>query len=188
MPGSHEQKLANLRLLYSYMWTHPGKKLLFMSGELAQWTEWNVDTELDWALEAWENHRGVRLLLQDLNRLYRGEPALYAQDHRPEGFEWLDCSEPQATLLSYLRWAPDWRDVVVVATNFTPVHRPDFRLAVPWPGRWRVLLNSDAPVYGGSGAIVPQVLDTRPGALHGREQYLELPLPGLAALVLKPER
>jgi 1,4-alpha-glucan branching enzyme len=188
MPGSHEQKLANLRLLYAYMWTQPGKKLLFMGGELAQWSEWNVDAELDWALEAWENHRGVRLLVQDLNRLYRSEPALHAQDHRPEGFEWLDCNDAPSSVLSYLRWAPDWQDVVLVAANFTPVHRYDFRLAVPWPGRYRVLLNSDAPVYGGSGVVVPPVLDARPGALHGREQHLELPLPGLSALVLKPMR
>jgi 1,4-alpha-glucan branching enzyme len=188
MPGSNEQKFANLRLLYSYMWTHPGKKLLFMGGELAQWAEWNVEGELDWALEAWEPHTGVRLLVRDLNRLYREEIALHAQDHRPEGFEWLDCNDPDSTILSYMRWSPGWQDVVVVAANFTPVHRWDFRLAVPWPGRYRVLLNSDAPVYGGSGVYVPPVLEARPGRLHGREQHLELPLPGLSALILKPER
>jgi 1,4-alpha-glucan branching enzyme len=188
MPGSHEQKLANLRLLFGYMWTHPGKKLLFMGGELAQWSEWNVDAELDWALEAWENHRGVGLLVRDLNRLYREEPALHTQDHRPEGFEWLDCNDPGSTLLSYMRWSTDWKDVVVVALNFTPVHRGDFRLAVPWPGRYRVLLNTDAPVYGGAGVVVPPVVEARAGHLHGRDQYVEVPLPGLAALVLKPAR
>ncbi len=187
MPGSNEEKLANLRLLFGYMWTHPGKKLLFMGGELAQWTEWNVDAELDWALEAWEPHRGMSLLVRDLNRLYREEPALHTQDHRAEGFEWLDCSDPASTVLSYLRWSTDWKDVVVVAANFTPVHRWDFRLAVPWPGRYRVVLNTDAPVYGGSGVVVPPVLETRPGHLHGRDHYIELPLPGLTALVLKPE-
>ncbi len=188
MPGSNEEKFANLRLLFAYMWTHPGKKLLFMGGELAQWAEWNVDGELDWALEEWAPHTGVRHLVRDLNRLYREEPALHAQDHRPEGFEWLDCNDPESTILSYMRWSPGWQDVVVVAVNFTPVHRWDFRLAVPWPGRYRVLLNSDAPVYGGSGVYVPPVFDSRPGRLHGRDQHLEVPLPGLSVLVLKPER
>jgi 1,4-alpha-glucan branching enzyme len=188
MPGSAEQKFANLRLLYGYMWTHPGKKLLFMGGELAQWAEWNVDAELDWALEGWEFHRGVRLLVKDLNRLYRSEPALHEQDHRPEGFEWLDCNDRDGTIVSYLRWSAAWEDVVVVVANFTPVHRGHYRLAVPWPGRWRVRLNSDAPVYGGSGVVVPPILETRPGELHGRDQYVELTLPGLSVLVLSPDR
>jgi 1,4-alpha-glucan branching enzyme len=188
MPGSDEQKLANLRLLLAYMWTHPGKKLLFMGGELGQWTEWSVDDELDWALEGWDRHSGVQRLVGDLNRLYATEPALHERDHRPEGFEWLDCNDAPSTTVSYLRWAAGWRDVSVVVANFTPVHRWDFRLAVPWPGRYRVLLNTDAPVYGGSGVVVPPVLDSRPGQLHGRDQYVELPLPGLSALVLKPER
>jgi len=188
MPGPYEQKFANLRLLYAYMWTHPGKKLLFMGGEFGQWAEWNVEAQLDWALEGFEPHGGVRLLVHDLNRLYRCEPALHSQDHRPEGFEWIHCHDPHSTLLSYMRWAPGWTDPVLVAANFTPVHRGDYRLAVPWPGRYRVLLNTDAPVYGGWGALVPPVLDSRPGQLHGREHFLELPLPGLAAVVLKPER
>ncbi|HET9949115.1 MAG TPA: 1,4-alpha-glucan branching protein GlgB [Longimicrobiales bacterium] len=186
MPGSYEQKFANLRLLYAYMWTHPGKKLLFMGGELAQWAEWNVDGELDWALVDFDAHRGVGLLLRDLNRLYRTEPALHAQDHRPEGFEWLHCHDPESTTLSWMRWSPGWQDVVVVAANFTPVHRFDFQLAVPWPGRWRVVLNTDAPVYGGSGVIVPPELEARPEPLHGRGQRLALPLPGLSVLILKP--
>jgi len=188
MPGPNEEKYANLRLLFAYMWTHPGKKLLFMGGEIAQWAEWNVDGQLDWALTERAPHTGVRQLVRDLNGLYREETALHAQDHRPEGFEWLDCNDPKNTILSYMRWSPGWQDVVVVAANFTPVHRWDFRLAVPWPGRYRVLLNSDAPVYGGSGVYVPPVLDSRSGHLHGRDQYLEMALPGLSALILKPER
>jgi 1,4-alpha-glucan branching enzyme len=188
MPGTNEEKFANLRLLYAYMWAHPGKKLLFMGGELAQWTEWNVDAELDWALEAWEPHRGVRLLLRDLNRLYRDERALYEFDYRPEGFEWLDCSDRDNTVLSWMRWSEDWDEVCVVAANFTPVHRGAHRLAVPWPGSYRVLLNSDAPVYGGSGVPVPPVIEAKPGHLHGREHYVELTLPGLSVLLLKPDR
>jgi 1,4-alpha-glucan branching enzyme len=158
-----------------------------MGGELAQWAEWNVDAQLDWALEGWELHHGVQLLVKDLNRIYRSEPALH-QDHRPEGFEWLDCNDPQSTIISYMRWSEEWKDVVVVVANFTPVVRDHYRLAVPWPGSWRVLVNSDAPVYGGSGVVVPPVLETRPGHLHGRDQYVELSLPGLAVLILKPDR
>ncbi|HSH75782.1 MAG TPA: 1,4-alpha-glucan branching protein GlgB, partial [Longimicrobiales bacterium] len=187
MPGAREERFANLRLLYAYMWTHPGKKLLFMGGELAQWDEWSVDGELDWALEDWATHTGVRLLVKDLNRLYRREAALHQGDHRPEGFEWLDCSDPEKSIVSYLRWSAEWREVVVVVANFTPVARPDYRLAVPWPGRYRVLLNTDAPVYGGSGVVLPPVLEAREGYLLGRRQYVELSLPGLAALVLRPE-
>jgi 1,4-alpha-glucan branching enzyme len=170
------------------MWTHPGKKLLFMGGELGQWTEWSVDGELDWALEGWDRHSGVQRLVKDLNGLYATEPALHEHDHRPEGFEWLDCNDALSTIVSYLRWADGWRDVSVVVANFTPVHRWDFALAVPWPGRYRVLLNTDAPVYGGSGVVVPPVLESRPGHLHGRDQHIVLPLPGLSVLVLKPER
>ncbi len=188
MPGPDDEKFANLRLLYGYFWTHPGKKLLFMGGELAQWTEWSEATELDWALQSWDSHAGVRRLVRDLNALYRSEPALHVQDFHPAGFEWLDCHDPKQTTLSFLRWAPDWDDVVAVAANFTPVHRTDFRLPAPWPGRYRVVLNTDAPVYGGYGAIVPPTLETRPGELHGRDQYLELPLPGLSVLILKPVR
>jgi 1,4-alpha-glucan branching enzyme len=118
---------------------------------------------LDWALESWGSHAGVRQLVTDLNRLYRSEPALHVQDFLPGGFEWLDCHDADRTILSFLRWAPDWDDLAVVAANFTPV-------------------------YGGHGAIVPSVLDAQAGVLHGRDQYIELPLPGLSLVVLKPER
>jgi 1,4-alpha-glucan branching enzyme len=186
MPGSDDEKFANLRLLYAYMWTHPGKKLLFMGGELAQWSEWNEADQVDWGLENRVRHTGVRLLLGDLNRLYREESALHVQDFRPEGFEWLDCQDAERTILSYLRWAPGWNDFVAVLVNFTPVHRKGYRLGVPWPGDYRVLLNSDAPVYGGAGVVVPPVLESHPGALHGRDQHVELTLPGLSVVVLKP--
>jgi len=187
MPGTPEQKLANLRLLFAYMWTHPGKKLLFMGGELAQWDEWNDDGELDWALDDFAPHRGVRHLVRDLNRVYRGEPALYALDHRPEGFEWLDCHDTEQGTLSYLRWAPEWKDMVAVVLNFRPTLHESFRLPVPRPGRYRVLLNTDDPSYGGTGVEPPKSLEAREEGLHGRPYYVELPLPGLTALLLKPE-
>jgi 1,4-alpha-glucan branching enzyme len=188
MPGPLEQRFANLRLLLSYMWTHPGKKLLFMGGEFGQWTEWNSDGELDWVLTDLPAHAGLQHMVRDLNRLYRSDPALHVLDFRPEGFEWVDCHDPERTILSFLRWSPDWEDFVLVVANFTPVERNDFRLPAPFPGRYRVLFNSDAPVYGGSQKVVPQELDTRPGEILGRDQFLELPLPGLAVLILKHQR
>ena len=187
MPGSPPEKLANLRLFYAYMWTHPGKKLLFMGGELAQWDEWNADAELDWALDDHPPHRGVRDLVRDLNRIYRKEPALYAFDHRPEGFEWIDCHDAQRGTLSYLRWAPDYSDPIVVAINFRPSAIEDFRVGVPRPGRYRVLLSSDAREYGGDGGSRPGVLEAGDESLHGRPHSLRMRLPGLTTIVLKPE-
>jgi 1,4-alpha-glucan branching enzyme len=185
MPGPAEAKFANLRALYAYLWSHPGKKLLFMGGELAQWTEWNVDAALDWPLLAYPPHQGVQRLVASLNRVYAREPALHRLDFNPDGFEWLDCHDAARTILSYLRWAPGWTDPVAVAVNFTPSDRPDFRLAVPFPGTWRVVLNTDAPEFGGRGVPLPDRLQTVAGELHGRSQHLALPLPGLTAVFLK---
>jgi len=185
MPGSQAEKLANLRLLYAYLWAHPGKKLIFMGCELGQWTEWNVDGALDWALLDFSVHRGVQRLVASLNRIYASEEPLHALDYHPEGFEWLDCHDVDRTTLSWLRWSPEWRDFVVVVANFTPVSREGFKLAVPFPGTYRVVLNTDAPEFGGEGRPMPAELTTITGELHGRDQYLELPLPGLTALYLK---
>lgn len=187
MPGSQPAKLANLRALYAYLWSHPGKKLLFMGGEFAQWKEWNVDAGLDWVLLDFPAHKGMQALVRRLNELYRTDPCLHHHDFHPDGFEWLDCHDAERTILSYLRWSAEWNDFVAVAVNFTPTHRDDFRLAVPFPGRYRVVLNTDANAYGGEGHHVPDVLEAVPGELHGRNQYLELPLPGLSSLFLKRE-
>lgn len=185
MPGPAEAKFANLRTLLAYLWSHPGKKLLFQGGELAQWTEWNVDMALDWVLLEYPAHKGVRRLVATLNRLYREEPALHHLDFHPDGFEWLDCNDSQRTILSYLRWSREWKDCVAVAVNFTPQHRDDFRLAVPFPGRWEVILDTDGPEFGGTGGRTPRVLESVEGELHGRPHHLRLPLPGLSALFLK---
>jgi 1,4-alpha-glucan branching enzyme len=187
MPGGPREKLDNLRALYGFLWAHPGKKLLFMGGELAQGREWDVDGALDWTLLERAEHRGVRHLVGDLNRLYRDEPALHVQDFRPEGFEWLDCDEPDRVILAFVRWTPGWEDFVAVVANLTPVRRDGFKLGVPSPGTYRLLLNSDAPVYGGGGVWVPPTFETRPESFKGREHVLELPLPGLSVLYLKPE-
>lgn len=187
MPGSDEEKFGNLRALYGLQWGHPGKKLLFMGGELAQWTEWNVDGALDWALLHFERHQGMRLLVGDLNRLYRGEPALHAQDFHPDGFEWLDCDDADRVILSWVRWEPGWRSYVAAVVNLTPVPRPDFKLPAPFASRHRVLLNTDAPEYGAPGHLyVPPELETRPERYKGRDQVIDLPLPGLSAVFLKP--
>ncbi len=185
MPGPPEAKFASLRTLYAYMWSHPGKKLLFMGGEMGQWTEWDVDGSLDWALLDYPYHQGMSRLVRALNDLYLGEASLHDLDFHPDGFEWLDCHDRERTVISYLRWSREWKDTVAVVVNFTPTRRDGFRLAVPFPGRWRVILNTDAPEFGGGGVVVPPVLQAIPGRLHGRDQYLELPLPGLSALWLK---
>jgi len=185
MPGDHEAKFANLRALLAYQWAHPGKKLLFMGCELAQWTEWNVDAPLDWALLGYPAHQGVHRLVARLNGLYAEEPSLHGQDYHPEGFEWLDCNDAARTVLSFLRWAPGWTDPMAVVVNFTPTFREDFRMAIPFPGRWRVVLDTSAPEFGGPGSPVPGELETVEGELHGRAQHLVFPLPGLTALFLK---
>ncbi|MDT8341951.1 MAG: 1,4-alpha-glucan branching protein GlgB, partial [Longimicrobiales bacterium] len=188
MPGPQDEKLANLRALLAYQWAHPGKKLLFMGGELGQWAEWNVDGQLDWALLQHPTHQGIGRLVGDLNRVYREEPALHTLDFQPQGFEWLDCHDAGRVTLSFVRWSPKWEDFVAVVANLTPVPRPDFVLPVPWPGRYRVILNSAAPVYGGSGGPLPEAVDTRPERRKERDHVLDLPLPGLAVLYLKPLR
>jgi len=184
MPGDHRQRLAQLRLLYTYQFTHPGKKLLFMGAEFGQGREWNFDASLDWHEAAEPERAGLQRFVRDLGRLYQREPALWAADPQPEGFFWLDCHDADNSVLGYVRWGSG-RELVVVL-NFTPVARPGYRLGVPRPGRWRELLNSDAACYGGSNAGNLGVVETRPQPAHGQAQSLELYLPPLAALVLRP--
>jgi 1,4-alpha-glucan branching enzyme len=183
MPGNEEARFANLRLLLAYQWMHPGKKLLFMGSELGQWSEWNVDGSVDWALERFERHAGVRRLVRDLNHFYRLEPSLHVLDHHSDGFEWLDFESPAETTLAFARWGPERTEPVVLALNFTPIKKDAYRLPVPLPGRYRVILNTDAPEYGGSGTPVPPV-HTRPEPLARQDQHLALPLPGLSMVAL----
>ncbi len=185
MPGETLDKLANLRLLYGYMWGQPGKKLLFMGGELATWHEWDAEGMLDWPLLDAPMHRGVHDWVAALNGAYRDKPALHEQDWSGRGFEWIDCHDPDRTTLAWLRWSEDWRDFVVIVCNFTPVAWDAFRLAVPYPGRYRVLLDSSADVYGGAGSLGTPELETVDGTHLGRDQYLELTLPPLTMLALE---
>jgi 1,4-alpha-glucan branching enzyme len=185
MPGDHWQKFANLRLLLAFMWMHPGKKLLFMGGEFAQWREWGHERELDWDLLAYPTHAGVQKLVAELNRLLRVEPALHERDFTWDGFEWLEQGDPDRTIMAFTRRGADGRRPLVAAFNFTPVPREDVLLGVPMPGAWRVLLDTDAPGYGGSGyAQGALTVDTSPLPAQGRLHSLRVKLPPLAAIVL----
>jgi 1,4-alpha-glucan branching enzyme len=188
MPGDLWQHFANLRLLFGYMWTHPGKKLLFMGGDFGQWSEWDYDTSLQWDLLQWDTHRGVQKTLRDLNWLYRREPALHELDFDYHGFEWIDCHNYEESTLSYIRRARDPKDFLVVACNFTPVPRTQHRLGVPEPGFYQEILNTDSTYYGGSDLGNGAGLQAEPTPSHDRPASLELVLPPLAVVVLKPQR
>jgi len=184
MAGDVWQKFANLRLLYSYMFAQPGKKLLFMGGEFGQWREWSHDTSLDWHLMMFPSHQGVQRLISDLNRLYRTEPALHELDCDPRGFEWVDANDADSSVYSFLRKSRSGEHILIVL-NATPVVREDYRIGVPFGGWWRELLNSDSEYYWGSGqgnagGVMAEVVPS-----HGREFSLRLRLPPLGALFLK---
>ncbi|MFG1211667.1 1,4-alpha-glucan branching protein GlgB [Xanthobacter flavus] len=182
MPGDTWQKRANLRALLGLMWTHPGKKLLFMGGEIGQEREWSHDREIDWFLLDDPAHRGIQSLVRDLNRLYRELPALHALDDRPEGFRWIVGDDRENSVLAFLRLAPDAAPVLAVI-NLTPVPRQGYRIGVPEAGRWREVLNSDAPLYGGSGMGNYGGVSTQAEPAHGEGQSLDLTLPPLSTLL-----
>ncbi|HYU35643.1 MAG TPA: 1,4-alpha-glucan branching protein GlgB [Thermoanaerobaculia bacterium] len=184
MPGDHWQKLANLRLLYGYMWAQPGKKLLFMGGELAQYKEWNHDASLDWNLLDDESHAGVFRWLEDLNRLLREDPALHELDVSPDGFEWIDANDAENSVFSFLRKAKEG-DPVVAVLNCTPIPHDNYRIGVPGGGHWREILNSDASRYGGSNRGNMGGVEAVPVPLHGRTHSLTLTLPPLGVVFLK---
>jgi 1,4-alpha-glucan branching enzyme len=187
MPGDDWQKFANLRCLLGYMWGHPGKKLLFMGGEFGQWREWNHEASLDWHLCDYPLHNGVQVWLRDLNRHYARTPALYDQDFRSEGFEWIDCTDSANSVVAFLRRARERTGWTLVVCNFTPVPRIDYRLGVPAGGRWREALNSDATLYGGSGTGNLGGVDAQPRSWHGRPYSLTLTLPPLGVAFLESE-
>lgn len=190
MPGDDWQRLANLRLLLAYQFMHPGKKLLFMGMEIAQWTEWAHDDALDWKLTNWERHSGMQLLVADLNRIYRSIPALHEFDFDPKGFEWMDCNDWENSILAFIRKGSDPDDLILVACNFTPIPREKYKVGVPKEGFWQEILNSDAKEYGGSGVGNAGAVVTQPIPLHNKKQSLVLKLPPLGLVVFrfkKPE-
>ena len=188
MPGDIWQKFANLRTLYGYMWTHPGKKLNFMGGEIGQWDEWNYDESLQWHLLDYETHQGLQKCVADLNHLYCNEKALYELDFDGNGFEWIDCNNGEESVLSYMRKAKDSDDFVIVACNFTPVPRTDHRLGVPHLGTYKEIFNSDAEIYGGSNVGNGGLVDAEEIAWHDRPASLNIVVPPLATVVFKPQR
>jgi len=187
MPGDDWQKFANARLLFGYMYGHPGKKLLFMGGEFGQWREWNHDASLDWHLLQYPGHQGLQKWVSDLNRVYAKEPALYENDFSSDGFEWVDFHDAESSVISFIRKGKTTEDQILVVCNFTPVVRMNYRLGVPWCGVWKEILNSDTKVYGGSGHGNFGQVNASPIPSHGRDCSLSLTLPPLAVLFLKGE-
>ncbi len=188
MPGDLWQRFANLRLLYAYQYAHPGKKLLFMGGEFGQWTEWDAKTALDWPLMDMPDHQGIHKLVTDLNQLYRREAALHETDFDPAGFQWIDCHDSEQSILSFIRRSHgNPADVLLCVFNFTPVPRLGYRIGVPAPGEYHECLNSDSAWYGGSNMGNAGRIAAEAVPWMGFEHSLELTLPPLGALFLKPD-
>jgi 1,4-alpha-glucan branching enzyme len=185
MPGEGAEKFANLRAYYGFMWTHPGKKLLFMGQEFAQGAEWNHDRSLDWHQADLPMHRGIQLMVRDLNILYRETPALYLNDTRPEGFEWLEANDAENSILAYVRKGGATDPMVVVAANFTPVPRDGYRLGFPATGQWAEVMNTDAGQYGGENRGNLGGVATEPVAWHGQAQSATITLPPLSVVIFR---
>ncbi|MCR9202057.1 MAG: 1,4-alpha-glucan branching protein GlgB [Planctomycetaceae bacterium] len=190
MPGDEWQKFANLRLLFGMQFANSGKKLQFMGAEIGQWTEWNHDAEVDWALREFETHEGVRRLICDLNRLYKSEKALYLTDHLSDGFRWIVGDDTTNCVLAFVRQTEDESEQLVVVANLTPTPRHDYRIGVPQAGYFKELINTDGEWYGGSGVGNQGGVDSTADSSHGYDQSVELQLPPLSVVVLKrePER
>jgi 1,4-alpha-glucan branching enzyme len=187
MPGDDWAKFANLRLAFGYMWAQPGKKLLFMGGELAQRQEWSHERSLDWHLLKLAPHAGVQAWVRDLNRLLGAEPALHAKDFDPATFEWIDANDAEASVVAFLRRAEPTDAQLLVVCNFTPIPRQAYRVGVPRAGTWQEVLNSDASIYGGAGWGNLGAVETAPISVHGRPHALALTLPPLSAIFLRSE-
>ncbi len=187
MPGDYWQKFANLRLLYGYMYAHPGKKLLFMGGEIGQWNEWNAHAEIEWLLLYFDSHRQIQEYVKALNHLYVAQPALHQVDFSWEGFQWIDFHDVDNSIVSFFRRARDPNDLVVVLANFTPVPREGYRVGVPKPGFYREILNSDAACFGGSNLGNRGGLPSDPLPWQGQPHSILVTVPPLAVVYFKPE-
>jgi 1,4-alpha-glucan branching enzyme len=185
MPGDDWQRFANLRLLLGYMYGQPGKKLLFMGAEIAQWSEWYHEVSLDWHLLKHLSHQGVQRWVENLNRVYRQEPALYEEDFSPAGFEWIDCKDVDHSVISFLRKGRNPEELILVVANFTPVVQHNYRVGVPRSGFWKEILNSDATDYWGSGQGNLGGVEATPLSFHGRFSSLNLTLPPLGIMFFK---
>ena len=182
MPGDEWQRFANLRLLYTYMFTYPGKKLLFMGCEFGQGDEWNHDKALDWYVLQYPHHIGIKKLVSDLNTLYRQQSALHQYDFDSIGFEWIDCRNIDQSILSYIRKSDD--QSIIVVLNFTPVTRKTYRIGVPEMGNYEIIFNSDAKYYSGNNVGSHSIIAAEETAWMDRPASLVLNLPSLAGLLL----
>ncbi|MDE1919955.1 MAG: 1,4-alpha-glucan branching protein GlgB [Candidatus Omnitrophica bacterium] len=185
MPGDQWQKLANLRLLFGYMFAHPGKKLHFMGSEFAQWAEWRYEHSIEWHLLQYAPHQGIQQWVKDLNRFYRQEPALYERDFSPEGFEYVDFSDYNNSIISFIRKSADGKSRILAVCNFTPQTLKNYSIGVPQAGHWLEVLNSDAKPYGGSGQGNGGGVDAQKKPMHGKPFSLPLTIPPLGVLFLK---
>ncbi|MGI6638071.1 MAG: 1,4-alpha-glucan branching protein GlgB [Desulfobulbus sp.] len=186
MPGDEWQKFANLRAMYGYMWAYAGKKLLFMGSEFAQWKEWSHDAGLDWAALEGERHQGVQRLVRDLNAVYRDQASLHEVDFSWKGFAWIEANDADNSVFSFIRYAKDPEDFLVVVCNFTPVVRYDYHIGVPRATGYTELINTDLTVYGGSGVHNPESIQVIEQEWHSLPCSLSLVLPPLATLILRP--
>jgi 1,4-alpha-glucan branching enzyme len=187
MSGDEWQKYANLRLLLGYMYGHPGKKLIFMGGEIAQWKEWNHDESLEWHVLQYPFHNGVQRWVKDLNHFYKAEPAMYELDFNAEGFEWIDFHNWEQSIISFIRKGKSTDETILVVCNFTPIPRYNYRVGVPRGGFWKEVLNSDAKIYSGSGHGNTGGVEASPVPANGRYNSLSLTLPPLGVIFFKNE-
>ena len=188
MPGDEWQRFANLRLLYSYMFTHPGTNLLFQGAEFGQGEEWNFQQSLDWHLLQYAPHKGVQSLIKDLNILYKNEPALYEKQFSGEGFEWIDYNDSENSVLVYIRKGNDELNDLVIACNMTPVPRENYKMGVPRKGKLKEMFNSNLKKYFGSGEYKNKVQSTKPESWQFRDNSINVNIPPLGAVVLKYTR
>jgi len=187
MPGDFWQKFANLRALYGFMFGHPGKKLLFMGSEFGQWSEWQFDQSLDWHLLEYEPHQKLQKLVEDLNRLYQSEPALYKIDFDPSGFEWIDFLDAENSIISFMRKTDRPEDTLIFVCNFTPVYRENYRVGVPFLAHYKEILNTDSFIYWGSNKGNLGGLHSDEIPWHSHPYSLNLKVPPLATVIFKPE-
>jgi 1,4-alpha-glucan branching enzyme len=185
MPGDEWQRFANLRLLYSYMFTHPGSNLLFQGSEFGQSSEWNFQESLDWHLLQYSPHKGVKELVKDLNTFYKNEPALYEKQFSAEGFEWIDYNDHENSVLLYIRKGNDEKDDLIIACNMTPVPKENYKLGVPRKGKLNEVFNSDLKKYFGSESYTNKIKTTKAKAWHFRDHSIEVNIPPLGMVAFK---
>ena len=185
MPGDEWQKFANLRMLYSLMYTHPGTKLLFQGAEFGQTSEWDFDGSLDWHLLEYGVHKGAQNLVKDLNKLYKKEPALHEKQFSPEGFEWIDHGDHENSVMSYIRKGENEKDNIIVILNLTPVPRENYRIGLPKSGTLKPIFNSDETKYNGTGNFTNKKLTSEEKVWNNRNNSIELNLPPLGMIAYK---